>query len=239
MYFFIKVSKLKIKKHQVYILLPLFLLPLNLVAQSSKVVSDFRTRTTIKVEKEFIKNLSGFTEFELSLEQDISRIGKIHAEAGIEFNPIKSLDIEAAYRFSKNRKSYSNNYKYTHTYAISAQYRKRFDLLKCYMRLQFKNIDDEAMEATSIEELRSIVKPRLKVKYDIWGTRISPYALSELYFSMKKFSFSPTKIKNIIGAEYSFYKKNEIAIYYRNDHEIKNYLPYTYHTMGISYCIKF
>lgn len=225
------------EKRLLYIFLIVMLFPAILSAQSSKVVGDFRARTTLKLEKELVKNLKGFAEFEFGLEQDLSKIGKIHGETGIEFAPAKFLDLEAKYRFTKNRKNYSVNYKYTHTYAFSAQYNHRFDLLKCYLRIQFKNIDDEAMSSTSIEDFRNIVKPRLKAKYDIWGTRFSPYVLSELYLSTHKFHFEPTKLKNCIGIEYSFYNKSELGVYYRNDRELNNYLPYMYHTIGFSYCI--
>ncbi|MDA3880441.1 MAG: DUF2490 domain-containing protein [Prolixibacteraceae bacterium] len=227
------------KQYQFILLLALFFLPFHLLAQSSKVVSDFRTRTTFKAEKELLKNITGFAEFELGLEQDISRIGKLHGEAGVGYTPAKYLDLEAKYRFTKNRKNYSENYKLTHTYAFSVQYSKRFDLLKCYLRLQFKNIDDEALQASSIDKLRNIIKPRLKAKYDIWGTRFSPYVLSEFYFSTHEFSYKTYKIKNIIGVEYTFFNKNELELYYRNDRELNSYLPYTYHTIGVGYCIKF
>ncbi|MCF8363205.1 MAG: DUF2490 domain-containing protein [Prolixibacteraceae bacterium] len=227
------------KIYYIYWLLALFIFPFQLMAQNSKVVSDFRSRTSLKVEKGLTKNLNTFVEFELGLEQNITEIGKIHGEAGLEYRIFNDLEVEAKYRITKNRKNYSTNYKLTHTYALSAEYSKRFDLLKGYIRLQFKSIDDEAMSATSFDELRNIVKPRLKFKYDIWGTRLSPYLMSELYLLANNITFTLYKIKNIAGVEYTFFNDNELKFYYRNDRELNAYLPYMYHTLGMTYSIKF
>jgi hypothetical protein len=198
-----------------------------------------RSRTAIKAEKEFMKNFEVFGELELGLEKNISMLGKIHGETGLSFQPIKELEIEGKYRFTKNRKNYSENFKYTHTFAASAEGRIRIDLLKLYARLQYQNIDDDALDPQSDKDLRNIIKTRIKARYDIWGTKFSPYIMSELYFVPAQGSLFSSKIKNIVGLEYKINKNSELNLFYRNDRELSSFLPYTYNTLGVSITLSY
>jgi hypothetical protein len=211
----------------------------TLWANNSKVVRDLRSRTAIKVEKEFIKNLELFGEIELGMEKNMSKLGKIHGETGLSYQPFKELEIEGKYRFTKNRKNYSEEFKYTHTFAAAVEGRIKIDLFKLYARLQYQNIDDDALDPQSDKDLRNILKPRIKIRYDIWGTKFSPYILSEMYFIPSQGTLFSSKIKNIVGLEYKINKKSELKLFYRNDHELSSYFPYTYNTLGVSITLSY
>ncbi len=223
------------KRHQC-ILFSLLLCSTSIFAQSTKVVNDYRTLSSLKIKQKFSDDLSAYTEIKFGLHKNSTKIWKIQGDLGVSYNPIKCLDMEAEYRYSKNRISYSNSYKLTHTFAFSAQYSKRIDLLKYYVRLKLQNTDDE-LYTFGDKDLKHIVKTRLKLKYDIWGSKFSPYVLSELYLTNQNMHFSIKKLKSCIGIEYDLKNNTELDVFYRNDQELNNYLNYTYHTLGISHTL--
>lgn len=217
----------------------LILMPTLLFSQNTKVINDLRSRTTLGIVKEFSNKLSAFNEFELGFEEDLSKLGKIHAEAGLVYSPFKFLDLEAKYRFTKNRKNYGNEYKYTNLIGLSAQVKYKIDRLKLYYRLQYQTIDDNAVSYNLKDTNRNIYKNRIKLKYNLRRTKLTPFTFSEIYIVVGINGIDATKIKNVLGFEYRINKRNELKIYYRNDKELTNYIPYMYHTMGFSYTYNF
>lgn len=209
-------------------------------AQYVKVVGDLRSRTSVAVQKTLFEKLDLYTEAELGLEQNISKIGKLKAEAGLTYSPFKFLDVEAAYRFSKNRKNYGNNYKFTHTVMASLQVKQNIERFKLSYRLQYQNIDDDATTYTAPNEYRNIYKNRLKLEYNIRKSKITPFISSELYLPTNRTGLYASKLKSIAGIEYKIpWTKHSLKAYYRNDREITNYMPFTYHTLGLSFLFKF
>ena len=217
----------------------LLFLPTLLFSQNMKVINDLRSRTSLGIVKKLTNNLTAFSEVELGLEEDISKLGKIHAEGGLVYSPFKFLDLDAKYRFTKNRKNYSEEYKYTHMVALSAEAKYKIDRLKLYYRFQYQTIDDDATSNQSNDTNRNIYKNRLKLKYNLKGTKLTPYAYSEIYILAGINGIGATKLKTIAGFEYPLKKHHEIKLYYRNDKELTNYIPYMYHTMGFSYTYNF
>lgn len=218
-----------------FLLQLLFFIPSILLSQNVKVINDLRSRTSLGITKELFNKLETFGEIEIGFEENIRELGKLHAEAGIAYSPFKILDIGAKYRFTKNRKNYSDEYKYTQLIALSAEAKYKIDRLKLYYRLQYQTIDDDAISFQQDNTNRNIFKNRLKLKYNLKKTKLNPFISSEIYAAVGINGMDATKLKTLAGFEYAFTKHHEIKLYYRNDKELTNYIPYTYHTLGFSY----
>jgi len=120
------------------IFLNLLNLPVHLHAQNIKVVNDLRSRASFKIDKEIVNKLNLYGEVELGLEQNISKVGKLLAETGITYSPFRFLDFETHYRLTKNRRNYTDRYKYTHQFALSAEAKHKIDRTRFYYRLQYQ-----------------------------------------------------------------------------------------------------
>ena len=216
----------------------LILYPLLFFAQSVKVIGDLRSRSSFGVEKEIGKKLTLNGDFEIGLEENISKLGKLHGEFQVGYFVLKNVDFQIAYRFTKNRKNYSEEYKYTHMLSAASSYSHKIDRFKLYHRIKYQNVDEDEMftgEAAS----RNIVKYRFKTKYNIRKSKLSPYISSELYTAFGVSGFDFSKLKSIIGFEVDMDEFGEVKLYYRNDYELTNYIPYNFHTLGMAYVYKF
>lgn len=220
-------------KNHNYTLFALFLILPNLIfAQHSKVVEDFRFRSTMKIEKDFLDKLTAFGEFEIGLEQDVSRLGKIHTEFGVEYEPIKYFSTALKYRFAQNRKNYSQENKFVDLVALSVEGKYKIDRIKTAFRIQYQTSDDE--EFWNLNSNQNIIRTRLKGKYNIRKSNITPFAITEFYSSFGNNGMKAIKLKSTFGMEYRLNKEVEFEFYYRIDQELTQFLPYLYHTGGIS-----
>lgn len=226
-------------RYRNFVLCFLLISPLLIKAQHVKVVRDLKSRTALGFEKEIVKNINVFGEVELCLEQNLEEIGKIYGELGADYAPLKFLSFKAKYRFSKNRKNYSDEFKFTHTFAIATEADYKINRLKFYYRLQYQNIDDEIYLFTGTGKKRNLIRNRIKVKYNIKGIKIDPFISSELYAPWETNGLSVSKLKTFAGIEYDVKKIGELKLYYRNDKELTQYIPYSYHTLGVSFTFKF
>lgn len=215
------------------------ILPLSSFSQDVKVVRDLRLRNTLSIEKKITKKLLIFGEAEIGLEKDIGQMGKLHGEIGIGYSPLKFLSFESKYRYTKNRKNFSEEFKFTHLLAFSAEGKYKFNRLRTYYRLQYQNIDEEQITDKTDKPNRNLLKNRIKLKYNIKGSKLTPYFAPELYVSVGQMGIVVTKLKTIAGVEYEFNKNQKVKFYYRNDKEMTTYLPYMYHTLGLSYNLTF
>lgn len=209
-----------------------------LPAQNVKVVNDLRSRTTVGIEKELFDKMNFYTEFELGYEKNMSILGKYHIESQLEYELLKMLDVSIKYRFTKNRKNYSEEFKFTHSFAAAAQVSQKLDRFKLYYRLQYQNVDDE-MNWLGGDEASNIFRNRIKVKYNIKGIKVDPWFSTELYLPVDELGLYASKVKTIIGADIGLDKWGELKPYYRIDKEITKVEPYLYYTLGCTYVFKF
>ena len=104
-------------------------------------------------------------------------------------------------------------------------------------RVQYQNIDDEFLGIISGVVKKQIIKNRIRLKYNIKKINISPFVSPELYMGINLLGANLLKFKTIIGIEYYQKKQHQFKLYYRNDQELSQIYPFTYHTLGISYTL--
>lgn len=204
-------------------------------AQGVKVVKDLKQRSSIGIEKKINKELNIFSEIEVGFEKDISKFGKLYGELGANYSIKKNFTIEAKYRYTINRKNFSTEYNYWHMFALSAEKKFKIEKYRLSYRMQYQNIDDEFLGITSGVIKEQLLKNRIKLKYNIKKYKITPFVSPEIYLGINLLGINLLKIKTIIGVEYRYNKHHQFKLYYRNDQELSNIIPYTYHTIGISY----
>ena len=89
------------------------------------------------------------------------------------------------------------------------------------------------------ERNHNLVRNRIKLKYHINRTRISPYLSSELYVKVAKRYIDVQKIRFITGTSFNLKRNREFDLYFRADQELTPNFPYRYYTIGASYQFNF
>ncbi len=224
-------------KHFTLIATLLLFLPISgLYAQESKVVRDFRLRTIVEVEKELLDVLEVFGSTAIEFQENTSTIGKYYGEIGFAYKPWKFISSSLDYRRTKSRSYFKDNFKRTNRVGLHLEGKYKLDRFKFYLRLRYQTIDDDFVFYESEEPNKNLIRGRLKIKYNLTKTKLTPFVSSELYLLANE-NYAPVKYKLTAGAKYEIKNIGELATYYRLEKEIDSLLPYTFNTLGIS--IKF
>ncbi|HPS11703.1 MAG TPA: DUF2490 domain-containing protein [Prolixibacteraceae bacterium] len=212
----------------------LILANLRLFAQTTKVVRDFRSRAALCVEKEVFNKFLVTGEAEVGFEHNLSSFEEIHGEVGLKYNALDCLNAEFNYRFLKDRKKYTSEFENANVYSVSVEALHKFNDLKGSYRLQYQNEDEEDVDGLR-ERNHHLVRNRIKLKYHINQTRISPYFSSEFYVRVAKKYLDAKKIRFVTGASINLKKKQELDLYFRADQELAPDYPCRFYTLGVTY----
>lgn len=140
---------------------------------------DFRSRTSVGVDWKIAKGLHLDAGYELRTSDRISRIERNQLNVGLQYSPVKHLDIGVGYYYIGH---------YNSEKVLKPQHRVYFDLIGSYRfgawklslreRIQLTN---KSYDLNRYQQTRNLVelKSRLKLSYKGF-THLEPYAFVEL-----------------------------------------------------------
>ena len=183
------------------------------------------------VEFEITKKL--FKKFELSFIPDVRfqddfSVDKYQFDAKLAYEPIKYFEFAAAYRYKTNVKEKKNEV--TNRLVLDGTAKIEVGRFTPSFRPRFVTYTDED------DEKVSLIRPRIKVAYDIKGNKIMPYTSYELFRNLE--TKETHKGRFDIGFKRKIGKPHRIGIYYRLQHYY-NSSRESINILGIDYRFKF
>ncbi len=206
----------------IVIILLLFVGISSLTAKTDK----FGTWVELEFTKKFLKKF----EFSIIPEfrwQDDFTMDKYQFDGRLAYQPTNFLEVAAAYRIKTNVKENGNEV--THRLVLDAKVSKDFNRFKTSFRTRFttyNNIDGDGKT--------TFIRPRLKVKYDIKGNKISPFTSYELFQSLSEKQLQKGRFD--IGFARKMGKVHRIGIFYRLQHYFSD--RQSINILGIEYRFK-
>lgn len=165
---------------------------------------EFGTWIELEFTKEFLKRFefSIIPDFRL---QDDFTVDKYQFDAKLSYAPFKFLELATAYRIKTNVKEKGNEVTNRLIFDAAAKadvgrftpsFRTRF--------VTYKNVDDERV---------SVIRPRVKVAYDIKGSKFATYSRYEMYYDIVNDKLYKGRFD--IGFTRKMGKLHRIGVYYR------------------------
>jgi hypothetical protein len=186
---------------------------------------EWNTWTGIELNKKITKKL----DFSLSPEirfTDQYKVDEYFIEAGLEYKILKFLKAGFKYRYLVNeRETKSTEYFNRIAFDLKGKYElNRFDF---QLRTRYTNFNELDTDDSSDNYLRY----RLKMKYDIPKSKITPVAGIELFHHLKDQEIN--KVRYFMGADYKINKHHKIGLNfmtqdYLNDDTRKNIIALKY-----------
>lgn len=182
------------------------------------------------IELEFTKKLLEKFEFsiipEVRLQDDLT-VDKYQFDTKLAYEPVKFLELAVAYRYKTNVKKKDNET--THRFVTDVIAKTEFGRVIPSFRARITN-HNNADDNSKVTFLR----PRLKVAYDIKGSKIRPYTSYELFHDLNEKEISKSRFD--IGFVRKLGKVHRIGLYYR----LQNYFndQNSIHILGIDYRLK-
>ncbi len=141
--------------------------------------ADFRSRTSVGIDWKVAKGLHMNAGYELRTEDKLSRIERNQFNVGIEYSPVKHLDIGAGYYFIGQYNS-EKTFKPRHRAYLDVTGSYKFGMWKLSLRERIQ-LTHKAYDVNSFQQTVNLLelKSRLKVAYKGFA-HLEPYAYAEL-----------------------------------------------------------
>ena len=151
-------------------------------------------------------------------------------EAGLEYQPVKFLELGAQYRFLINERE-TKSTEYFHRVAFDAKGKYEIKRFNFQLRTRYTNYN----EFDSDDDNETYLRYRLKTEYNLKKSKLTPVVSIELFHQLKDKEIN--KIRYSLGAEYKINKHHAIGLNYH----IQDYLnkDYQKNILALEYKIKF
>jgi len=195
---------------------------------AQEVVNKMQYRTELAYRYSPFKKLKFSFNPEIRFDKTFSA-DKYVFEGGIEYKPLKFLELEANYRYLVNPRD-TKETEYFNRYAFSVTGKKEFGRFETALRLKYSNDADD--EITDEKFLRY----KLSTAYNIPKCKLTPSVGVQAFQSLGEGS-GLYKMRYSAGFDYKLFKKNYIGVSYKFDYYQTEYL--NRHIIGLRYKIKF
>lgn len=213
----------RIKLSALSLLILLFASP----AIAQEVDNEMQMRTELDLSYKPIKKLKLTFMPQLRFDEDFS-LDKYLFETGVEYKPIKFLELGATYRFVVNPRD-TKDTEYFNRYGFSATAKKEFGRFEPAFRLRYSNYADDDVSD------KSFIRYKASLKYDIPNCKITPFVAAELF--QQTDGGDLYKMRYSTGVDYKLLKKNYIGVSYKFDYYNTDYL--NKHIISLGYKFKF
>lgn len=202
-----------------------FLLVASVFSASAK-TEEFGTWYELELTKKILKRFEFSIVPDLRLQDDFT-IDKYQFDAKLAYEPLKFLEFAVAYRIKTNVKNKENEV--THRLVFDATAKTDIGRFSPSFRTRFVTYEDVDGERVNT------IRPRVKLAYDIKGSKISPYTRYETYRDLVNNKFQKGRFD--IGMTRKMGKYHRIGIYYRLQHFYNNQRN-SMNILGIDYRFK-
>jgi hypothetical protein len=225
---------LKMVRFLVFLIFPIsFLYCTPLMGQEK----DAGLWTSFSFEAKVVKKMTASLEQGFRFNENISELGQIYTEAGVDYKLSKHFGVAASYRFIQKRQV-EDYYSYINRFSFAVKYEKKWKpyQLKFKSSLQDEYADIGRAPDGGIPEYYWRNKLSFSREMD---KPYSPYISAELFSPLnypRTYLFDNVRIT--AGVEYAFTKHHKIELYYMIQKEINVSYPETDFILGFGYAYK-
>ena len=195
---------------------------------AQEVVNETQYRTELGLSYSPFKKIKFSFNPEIRFDDTFSA-DKYVFEGGIEYKPVKFLELEANSRYLVNPRD-TKETEYFNRYAFSVTGKKEFGRFETALRLRYSNDADD--DITDEKFLRY----KFSTEYNIPKCKITPSVAVEAFQSLGDES-GLHKMRYSAGLDYKLFKNNYIGIVYKFDYYQTEYT--NRHIISLGYKIKF
>lgn len=186
----------------------------------------FGTWMEFEFRKDFLKNFSFSITPELRF-QDQFNLDEYLVQGKLAWSPVKFLSLAGSYRIGTEVKNKGNvNY---NRIALDAQASQKISRFEASLRTRFTNYSDFEQDKKAY-----YLRPRVKLEYNIKGSKFTPYASYELFRNLDANEFD--KARADLGFTRNLSKLHRVGLYYR----LQDYFSdrQSIHIVGLEYRLR-
>jgi len=216
----------------------LFLPAKQVAAQDVKVVRDLQLWTGAAIEKKVGKDWTFFLEEQIRFKHNISEINNFFTEAGAGYRINKNFALEAAYRYTRDRKS-DSSYESLSRYNLDLRYTGRLDFISLSYRLRYqKEVEGFRLIDQKIP-YEKYLRNRLRINYTGFK-KIEPFLSGELFQLFRPDYYAEFENVRVLGGiTYEMKKLGSLQFAYGFNREINELEPAMNYLLKVKYSYQF
>ncbi len=197
-------------------------------------VNDAGLWTSVNLEKEITKKLSVSLSEEVRMNENISEVGTIFTDFGINYKVNKYIRLGAYYRYI-NKRQVDDSYSERHRYYFDLTLRGKYRLFTLSFRTRFQSQYADIYSSPEGKTAENYSRNKLSLKYDL-NKKIGFFASYEIYTPLRSYDqvFKDNTRYNF-GLEYSFNKMHSIDLSYLIQQESNVKKPWTDYIICLGY----
>jgi len=171
----------------------------------------------LAIEKDISKNFKASIDLEQRFDNNISSFDKLLIEPAISYKLNKKWSVDLIYRLWYQQEK--QNYFFHSRASLGLSYDKDIKDVKFRLasKLQYGLPDMIANDFFATKKLVS--RNSLKLSYEIFGTRFTPYFKYELFTSLERLKPQNYQWRSVIGTKVYVNSKTNVQLYYALEHE--------------------
>ncbi|HBF88526.1 MAG TPA: hypothetical protein DDX39_07785 [Bacteroidales bacterium] len=221
-------------KKRFYITLVLLL---SIVSSYSQ-VNDAGLWTNLFIEKKITPDFSIVFSEEFRLNENITELGSISSEIGVDYKINKYISITTCYRY-KNKRHLDDSYDNRNRFYADFTFRKKIKpiIIRLRTRLQSQFTDMYSSSEGLIPQ--NYIREKLTFKLDL-DKKISPWIYAESYIRLSNSEpLFIDKIRYSAGFEYAINRMHGIELFYLYQTEYNVKKPSSDFVFGVGYHFTF
>lgn len=186
----------------------------------------FGTWIELEFSKVFLKDFELSFVPEIRLQDDFT-VDEYMFDGVLSYEPWKFLKLSAAYRINTNVKKKEDET--LHRVAFDIQGYKDIGRFEASLRTRFTNYTDQLDDTPG-----NVIRPRIKLEYDIKGNKIRPFASYELFHNITEKDIQKARFN--VGFTRKLGNMHRVGVYYR----LQDYFSVrkSIHILGLEYRLK-
>jgi hypothetical protein len=201
-------------------------------------VNDAGLWMSLNLEKKINPVFSATFSQEVRLYENISEVGTIFSDLGLQYKSGKHFKFAAAYRYSKKRRI-DDTYDTRSGQYFDIAYRQDVKSFNLNLRMRYQLKNAELLSSAEGSSAANLLVPKVTIKYDPDG-KYKPYVFAEPYYWLDVPSDKMLEqLRFCGGVEYTFNRMHAVDLHYIFQKEYTSNQPYNDYVIGIDYSFTF
>jgi len=200
--------------------------------------TDTKLWAGLEIEKEINKKIIGSLEFEQRFDNNISSFDKLLIEPAISYKLNKKWSFYISYRLWYQRNTVQVYELHSRT-TLGVSFDKKIKGVKLKLASKMQYGIPDLSENNFYFTRRLVSRNSLKLSYEIFGSRFTPFLKYELFTSLKRLNLLNYQWRLITGTSIYLNKALDLKLYYALEHEfnVVNKMNSNIFGIGIKYSL--
>ncbi len=215
------------------LLLSLLLLSVSFIGNAQE--KDFEVWTSLGISKKVNKQLSFNLKEDVRFCDNSTRMKTNFTQLSANYRIKKFISVKMAYRFA-NKKEYDFSTSHQHLFLADIKVKQSYRRLGLSYRIRYQSKYTDIYSQENGEIPTSYLRHKWLIKYNIRGSRFSPYFSFELFQDMDyPERYLQKKQRFTIATSYETKRKNEITLFFTLQREVNQINPVQSGVLGVKY----